>query len=137
MLISSLASAFNFHYIHGLSKTIHPLVNMLFSHLGFIATSSILSNLEPYQARAEDITFPYLLKICLIVVSGFGAQYCLFMASSLIKPSKVMPLGYIAVVLGFLADVYLFDTKFTILPVIGMFLTSAGLLTDVILSQNQ
>lgn len=137
MLISALMSAFNFHYIYGLSKFIHPLVNMIFSHLGFIAISTILTNFQPFRAKAEDFTITYLFQLALIVISGFGAQYCLFMANSMIKPSKAMPLGYISVIVGFLADVYLFDTNFTILPVIGMFLTSAGLLTDIILSKTK
>ncbi len=58
------------------------------------------------------------------------------MANSLIKPSKTMPLGYLTVAVGFVADVYLFGTRFTFFPIIGILLTSAGLLTDLLVNRQ-
>lgn len=56
MVISALACAFNFHYIHGLAKNIHPMVNMIYSHMGFILMSSILCNIQPRRLDPELIT---------------------------------------------------------------------------------
>ena len=39
-----------------------------------------------------------------------------------------MPFGYASVAMGFLADVLLFGTEFTLLAVLGIGFTSAGLL---------
>lgn len=69
-----------------------------------------------------------------VAVVGFMAQFLLVNAYSMIKPSKVMPIGYIGIVISFLADIYLFDTKFTLLPIIGMLLTSVGLLSDFLMN---
>lgn len=66
------------------------------------------------------------------MLTGFIAQYTIFMANSLIKPSKIMPLGYLAVIIGFLADLYLFESQFTWMHVLGMVLTSAGLLGELL-----
>ena len=46
-----------------------------------------------------------------------------------------MPLGYVCVIIGFLADVYLFDIDFGVLPILGILLTSAGLLSGYLVSQ--
>ncbi len=62
-----------------------------------------------------------------LVVSAFGSAYLLVISNTIVKPSKTMPLGYVGIMVGFVADVYLFDTKFTLLPVLGMLLTSSSL----------
>ena len=46
-----------------------------------------------------------------------------------------MPFGYVCVVAGFLADLYLFQTDFNFLAVVGMGLTSVGLLSEYLLSR--
>ena len=48
-----------------------------------------------------------------------------------------MPLGYASVVVGFWADVYLFGIEFTTLTVVGMFLTSAGLLSGYLKNKDK
>ena len=48
-----------------------------------------------------------------------------------------MPFGYASVIVSFWADVYLFDTVFSALPIIGMILTSAGLLSGYLKETNQ
>lgn len=70
-----------------------------------------------------------------MVLAGWLAQLCLITANSIAKPSKTMPLGYVTVIVGFIADIYLFKIKFTLLPVFGMFLTSTGLLGDFIINK--
>ena len=48
-----------------------------------------------------------------------------------------MPLGYVCIVLGFCADVYLFDTEFGVLPMLGILMTSAGLLSGYLVSKAE
>ncbi len=67
-----------------------------------------------------------------VTVFGFVAQYCFFLSTSIIKPSKIMPFGYVTILLGFIGDIYFFEYKFTPLPIVGMLLTSSGLLGDYI-----
>ena len=63
-----------------------------------------------------------------IVFTGFFTQFFIIKANSLAKPSLVMPFGYVSIAVGFVADVVLFGTQFTVLAIVGMILTSAGLL---------
>lgn len=72
-----------------------------------------------------------------MVLAGWLSQLFLITATSLAKPSKTMPLGYVTVIFGFLADIYLFKIKFTLLPIFGMLLTSVGLLSDFIINKKK
>ena len=47
VIISAFGNALNMHFIHGLAKKIEPLVNIYYSHLGFIVLSSMLCNFGP------------------------------------------------------------------------------------------
>ena len=69
-------------------------------------------------------------------MAGFISQTLIFLANSFKKPSLMMPFGYFGVATGFIADVYLFDTQFTFLTVLGIFLTSGGLLSGFLLQKN-
>lgn len=47
IFLSAFGNALNMHFIHGLAKKVEPLVNIYYSHLGFIALSSVLCNFDP------------------------------------------------------------------------------------------
>ena len=129
MIMAALAHAFNLHFIHGLSTQVNTFVNMHYSHMGFIATNGILCNLAPRKMEMEDVSWWLVGMLAGIVVTGFLAQLLVFMANIIQKPSKMMPFGYVSVIAGFYADLYLFGTNFDLLPIIGMILTSVGLLS--------
>ena len=61
----------------------------------------------------------------------------IMMANSIKVPSLMMPFGYVAVMIGFVADVYLFDTDFSWLAIIGIMLTSSGLLSGYLVSKSE
>ena len=48
----------------------------------------------------------------------------------------MMPFGYVAIMFGFIADIYLFKTEFSWLAVIGIILTSSGLLSGYLVSKS-
>ena len=127
--MSAIFRALNMHLIHGLAKKNHPFVTIHYSHIGFFILNSIMCNVHPIKVSSQDITWFLILVLAAIVITAILSQYSIFLANSLRSPSLVMPFGYASVVVSFLADVYLFDTNFSLLPVVGMFLTSAGLLS--------
>jgi hypothetical protein len=49
----------------------------------------------------------------------------------------MMPFGYVGVATGFIADIYLFDISFGFLAVVGIFLTSGGLLSGFLIQREQ
>lgn len=108
MIVAAIFKALNYHFIFGLAKKIKPLVNMAYSLIGFITLGSILCNLNPHKVEASSITPKLMLILLGIAAVGFSGQYLIITANSLAKPSKTMPLGYLTVIVGFLADVYLF-----------------------------
>jgi drug/metabolite transporter (DMT)-like permease len=51
------------------------------------------------------------------------------------KPSRVMPFGYLSVITSFLADLYIFEADFNFWTVIGIILTSLGLIGKFLLEK--
>ena len=129
MLISAFFRAMNMHLIHGLAKKNHPFVTIHYSHIGFFVLNSVMCNVHPVKISWDQIGWFMGFVLAAIVVTAILSQYSIFLANSLRSPSLVMPFGYASVVVSFLADVYLFDTDFSLLPVVGMLLTSAGLMS--------
>ena len=130
MIFAAVANAFNLHYIHGLAGEVNTFVNMHYSHLGFMITSGLLCNFSPLRVTSNDLTWGLLFLLIGIVFTGFLAQLLVFMANIIKKPSVMMPFGYICVIAGFWADLYLFGTSFELINIIGIVLTSVGLLSE-------
>ena len=128
MLFSAVCYACNMLLIHIIAKQIAPIVNLHQSNIGFMLASAILCSFIPNPLSLQDISLDIVLTVLGIVASGFLTQLFIIRANSYAKPSLVMPFGYVSVAVGFLADVLLFDTSFTFLSILGMLLTSAGLL---------
>ena len=47
-----------------------------------------------------------------------------------------MPFGYVCIVTSYLADLFIFGSKFQLVPMLGIFLTSAGLIGDFLLNRS-
>jgi len=52
------------------------------------------------------------------------------------KPSYIMPLGYITIVFSALMDFILFGNSFGTLSIVGMLLTSSGLLVKLLIPEE-
>ena len=129
MLASAVGYAGNLMLIHIIASEVPPIVNLHQSNLGFIFMSGILCSFnQEKQLEMESFTFELILVIIGVSITGFLTQLLIIRANSYARPSLVMPFGYVSVACGFLADVFLFGTSFTLLAVVGMTLTSAGLL---------
>jgi drug/metabolite transporter (DMT)-like permease len=70
-----------------------------------------------------------------VVSLALVAQYMIFTSTSMIEPSKTMPFGYLGIIVGFTADIFYFKIEFDFLSVLGMFLTSIGLLSKLIIEK--
>ena len=55
----------------------------------------------------------------------------------MIEPSKTMPFGYLGIIVGFTADILYFKVQFDFISILGMFLTSIGLLSKLILEKME
>lgn len=84
----------------------------------------------------KDFNVHFILLVVAVGIFGALSQNLIFLANSLKKPSAMMPFGYVGVAAGFVADVYLFDTSFSVISVLGIFLTSGGLLSGFLLHKE-
>lgn len=137
MLFSAFGYALNMLLIHILAKAVTPSLNIHQSNIGFLLMSSLLCSFTPNHLESTDITFKLVLELLAIVVIGYMTQFLIIRANSIKKPSYVMPFGYVSVVAGFLADIFLFKTQFSFLAIVGMALTSVGLLGEYLKSRDK
>lgn len=53
------------------------------------------------------------------------------------KPSYIMPLGYVTIILSSIVDNIMFGSSFGTLSIVGMFLTSSGLLVKLLVPEDE
>jgi drug/metabolite transporter (DMT)-like permease len=98
--------------------------------------TSILANFEAPTIDFDEVNFKLIFAFFLVVVFAMLTQYMIFAASSLKEPSLTMPFGYLAIIVGFIADTIFFEITFNMLSVLGILLTSAGLLSKLFISEG-
>jgi hypothetical protein len=81
------------------------------------------------------MTLSFGVVLFFIMVLAFITQYLVYVSTSLVQPSQIMPLGYVCVMAGFLSDVYLFEVQFGMIPILGILMTSVGLLSGYLVSK--
>jgi drug/metabolite transporter (DMT)-like permease len=130
MVSAALFNALNVHFIHGLSKKVHPSVNMFYSNVGSLAINTvILLFLTTNSSELLPLDLKFWVVMPLMSLFSLLTRNFIFLANSILKPSLMMPFGYVAISISFIADVYLYDTQFTLTAMLGMCLTAGGLLS--------
>jgi drug/metabolite transporter (DMT)-like permease len=81
----------------------------------------------------DQVTPSFLGLVLGMLVFGWASQLFLYESSRMERPSRVMPFCYVTIIISFLADIYLFDISFGLLSVLGMLLTSSGLLGKLLI----
>lgn len=121
-------------FIHDTAKKLDIFANLQYSYIGHMFFSSLFAmSHEAPSINFQEISVFYILAFVGVVGVGFVAQYLIYTSNSLKQPSKVMPFAYAGIITGFLADLYLFHTSFTLLAVLGILLTGSGLLGNLIM----
>lgn len=136
MFISAFTFALNLHFIHKMAGKIHPFVNSQYSQVAFLFLNGILSQFTSKRIGIEDISIFFIGIMCLLTFSTLSAQYLIVMANNIKQPSLMMPFGYISIMVGFTADLYLFQTDFTFFSILGIILTSSGLLSGYLVTKK-
>jgi drug/metabolite transporter (DMT)-like permease len=137
VVLAALAYSFNMLFVHFIGKAIPPDVFVLQSNVGMILVTGLLCAARPNPLATNDITWPLLGGVLMIVLTGFVAQKCTILANSQVKPSSVMPFGYLSVAVAFLADYYIYDIHFGWMAKVGMLMTSLGLLGNMLMKKYE
>lgn len=138
MLLSALMVGMGYIFIHDIGKNVDMSVNLHYSYMGHMFFTSVFGScFHPPHIIFDKISPYYVLMFVGVVLSGFACQYLVYTSNLLKKPSKVTPFAYAGIVTGFLADVYLFQTEFSLMAVLGMLLTSSGLLGKFLMEREQ
>ena len=75
-----------------------------------------------------------MLALFAVCFFDYTADYFRARSLFLALPSKVIPFNYFGIILGIIYDVAIFGHTSDWIQIVGMFLTSIGLLSNVILS---
>lgn len=137
VIVAAFCFSMSMVYVHEQGKNISTVVNLHYSYVSHMLLTGLLSNMDPPSIDASQITLALVFAFVMVVILALLAQYMIFAATSLKEPSYTMPLGYLSIVIGFLADIIFFKVEFNYYTVIGMLLTSAGLLSKLFLADTR
>lgn len=70
-----------------------------------------------------------------LVVCAYNCQILITRATYLKKASYIMPFGYVSIVFSFMMDIFIFDENFDTISILGMCLTSSGLLIKLLVKE--
>lgn len=76
------------------------------------------------------------LSVLGLVAFAYLTQNLVTRAIYLKKASYIMPFGYISIVVAFISDIVFFDASFDWISILGMILTSAGLLSKLLVKES-
>lgn len=76
------------------------------------------------------------LSILGLVSFAYLTQNLITRAIYLKKASYIMPFGYISIIVAFVCDIFLFNSSFDWISIIGMIMTSAGLLSKLLVKEE-
>lgn len=74
----------------------------------------------------------FYLSIIGLTIFAYFTQNFMTRAIMLKKPSFIMPFGYVTIILSSIVDNVMFGSSFGTLSIIGMSLTSSGLLVKLL-----
>ena len=137
MILSAFANALNSHLVHGLAKKVDPFINIHYSHLVTLVFGGVINTFTQKTMDPSRFNLTFMILALGMALAGFASITLIFLSNQLKKPSLMMPFGYVGVATGLIADVYLFDTKFSLMTTLGIFLTSIGLLSGFILKKEK
>ena len=108
MLVSSVLIGLGMIFMHDSAKYVPTVVNLHYSYMGHMFFSSMFANFHQPLVEFKSFDVFYGLMFLGVLCSALLCQYMIFASSSLMKPSRVMPFGYVGVVVSFIADLYIF-----------------------------
>lgn len=133
VLFSAFCFAMAMLYVHDVAKKMSTIANLHYSYIGHMLLTGIIANFQAPTIIFENIDVQFCFMFLLLILLALVAQYMIFAATTLKKPSYTMPLGYLGILVSFLADIFYFGVKFNFLSVLGLILTSIGLLSKFLI----
>jgi drug/metabolite transporter (DMT)-like permease len=133
VIVSAGLVGMGFILIHDTASKIDSFVNLHYTYMGHMLATSVAGVQHQPSILFDQVTPSFLGLVLGMLVFGWASQLFLYESSRMERPSRVMPFCYVTIIISFLADIYLFDISFGLLSVLGMLLTSSGLLGKLLI----
>ena len=129
---SAVTASFSAILLHKLKDTTDKNVALQYNYffqsgVGYFIYMTTTAGPPPEMYSSADI-LKTILSIIFIAFIAFLTQITRITAIFLEKPSNIMPFGYAGIIGSLLVDLYIFDTNLNSLAIIGILMTSVGLL---------
>jgi drug/metabolite transporter (DMT)-like permease len=123
-------------YLHDLKGKIPTTIALQYFYIGQAVFNSVAMMFQEVDFKKIEVDFTFFLAVTGMVIFAYATQNLVTRAMMLKKPSHIMPLGYIAILVSTLTDKILFGNDFTFLTICGMLLTSSGLLIKLMVPED-
>ena len=96
--------------------------------MGHMAVTSMVQVVHHPTIDYEAINLTKISIFIAYLFFGWASQLFVYEANRIKKPSRVTPFSYITIIASFIADLYIFGISYNFIAIVGIILTSSGLL---------
>ena len=112
MTLLALFGAFSFAlqqaYFHQQAGSVSIIVNLCYSYISHVILGTMMGNFVEYSINLEEVSLFILILWVFLVASSLSSHFFMVLANSLKSTSRVMPLGYSGILVGFAIDIFYF-----------------------------
>jgi drug/metabolite transporter (DMT)-like permease len=120
-------------YLHDLQGRVPGTIALQYFYIGQCLFNSVAMMFESVDLKAKSLDLNFYFYLFGLTITAYLTQNFMTRAIMLKKPSFIMPLGYITIILSTIMDFFLFGNSFSMLSIVGMLLTSSGLLVKLLI----
>lgn len=130
-VVGAFCNSFSMLYLHELKGKVSNLIALQYFYIAQTFVTGTLQNFQTMKI-SRKIDHNFVLAVAGLVMFAYCTQNLITRAIYLKKASYIMPFGYISIVVAFISDIVFFSANFDWVSIVGMLMTSAGLLSKLI-----
>lgn len=140
---ASIATCMNYLYLHEMRGKFKELQILEYTYslqllIGGLMVSALGTTNSSSSSHSSTLSYlTILLYMSLIILFAYGSNFLRIKALFLRKPSEVMVFNYTGIIYSILIDVLVFDNHLDFYQNLGVLMTSAGLLSQVLFDYYQ
>ena len=132
-IVVALFSAIAMHMLHSLKGKVTTQISLQYFYIAQIFLTGLIQNFAPISLP-ETVPLEFFLGMAALVGCAYLTQNLMTRAVYLKKASLIMPFGYAGIVFASIYDI-LSGEHFDFLSIVGMVLTSAGLMSKLLIKE--
>jgi drug/metabolite transporter (DMT)-like permease len=139
-LIGACANCLNLVYLHEMRDEFKEIVVLEYTYVSHLITSSLVAifvgnmQADGHMGNAEVLYQPaFYGQVVAMVLFAYLAHILRIKATFKRRPSEILAFNYIGLIYSILIDVLYYHTHLSLTTILGIGLTSAGLLSKLVM----